>query len=183
MLQEVHHTLNNLGEKYPEIKPNLDKCFKDIQAKCAGEQATSKQERKKKIQDLLRKSMDMTRLQITYEGLVDEIALDEDALIQLVKKLSEAISSAKKKTTTFAARQGKLLADGKRYLSPQKFKHVRESCGFASSYANFLISLHKLMEEYPRLSYCAVAIRTFMANMKVIRGICEEEPDFWKNVS
>ena len=62
------------------------------------------------------------------------------------------------------------------------FKHVRDSCGFSTRYSNNLIALHLLFEKYPRLCYCAVPIRTFSMNMKVIREICEEDDIFWKNI-
>ena len=182
MLQEVLQSFTNLGEKYPEIKPNLGKCFKDIQKKFEGNQTSSNQERKEKIQNLLMKSMDMTRLQMSYEGLENSIASDKPTLIKFLKTISKAIISYKKKVPRLAARQGKLLEDAKKALSPQDLKEVRESCGFAVRYANFLISLNKLIEEYPRLCYCAVPIRHFMMNMKVIREICEENTTFWQNI-
>ena len=57
---------------------------------------------------------------------------------------------------------------------------VRDMCRFTTRYVNFLISFYQLLEEYPRLCYCAVRIRTFMLNMKIIREICEEEVVFGK---
>ena len=68
----------------------------------------------------------------------------------------------------FASRQGKLLRDAKTFLSKPMFKQVRDMCRFTTRYVNFLISFYQLLEEYPRLCYCAVTVRTFMLNMKII---------------
>ena len=69
--------------------------------------------------------MGMKHLGMSYEGLIDEIARNEEELIQLLGKLSEAILSYKKNTALFASRQGKLLKDGKIFLSQKKFKHIQ----------------------------------------------------------
>ena len=183
MIQDVYQFFSNLQTKYPIIQPNLEKCFKEIQTKFVGEQVSSKEDKKGKVKKLLKSLMDMKHLEMSYQGLIDETASSENELIQLLKKLSEASLSCKKKTTLFASRQGKLLRDAKTFLSKPMFKHVRDMCGFTTRYVNFLISFYQLREEYPRLCYCAVPIRTFMLNMKIIREICEEEVVFWKNLS
>ena len=184
MIQDVYQIFSNLQTKYPIIQPNLEKCFKEIQAKFVGEQVSSKEDKKGgKVKKLLKSLMDMKHLEMSYQGLIDETASNENELIQLLKKLSEASLSCMKKTTMFASRQGRLLRDAKTFLSKQMFKHVRDMCGFTTRYVNFLISFYQLLEEYPRLCYCAVRFRTFMLNMKIIREICEEEVAFWKNLS
>ena len=63
MLQDVFQTFSRLQEKYPRIQPNLDKCFKEIQAKYAGGQAASRQAKKENIKRLLR-----TRMFESYVG-------------------------------------------------------------------------------------------------------------------
>jgi len=83
MDSEVHQTFINLGEKYPEIKPNLEKCYKNIQAEYAEQPINRKQDRKEKIQTLLMMFMNMTPLQTTYDGLENEIARGKDILIEL----------------------------------------------------------------------------------------------------
>ena len=62
-------------------------------------------------------------------------------------------------------------------------KCVQEKTEFTARYFNFLISLHDLLEEYPRLCYCAVPINTFMGKIKIIKEICEEQCIYWKHVS
>lgn len=182
MLQEVHQTFVNLGEKYPEIKLDLEKCYKNIQTKYVEQPINRKQDRKEKIQSLSTKFMNMTLLQTSYDGLENEIAHSKVTLIELLKQLPEAIASYNKKVTTLASRQGILLEDAKKALLPQDLKQVREVWEFSIRCTNFLISLHKLMKEYPRPCHCAVSIRTFMINMKVIREICEDNAVFWNNI-
>lgn len=181
MLNNVYQNFSILGEKYPRIKSNLEKCYKDIQAKHSLEQDIPNEKKKEDIKKLLTKFMDMKHLEMSYDGLINETASSEEDLIKLLKNISEVILSYRKKTTLFAARQGKLLKDGKMFLTRLIFKRVQEACGFTPRYCNFLISLNQLFEEYPRLCYCAVPIRTFMSNIKIIRKICEEDCIFWKN--
>ena len=183
MLQDVYQSFANLGEKYPRIKWNLEKCFKDIKEKCSVEQSSPKEEKKERIKNLLLKVMDMSHLWMTYEGLIEEIPKTQEQLVQVLKKLSQAILSHKKKTAWFASRQGQLLRDGKIFHSKKKYKATQKEVGFTTRYCNFLITLYELFEEYPSLCYCAVSIRTFMSNMKIIREICEEDETFWKNIS
>lgn len=182
MLNDVRQSFDQLCEKYPEIKRNLNKCYQEIQAKYGATESSLTTTKKENIKRMLVKFFDNTHLNVSYEGLVVEIAKNEDELISLLQKLSKAIMDCKKMMLLFAARQGLLLKQAKEFFQPQMFKHVRDSCGFSTSYANFLISLHNLFEEYPKLCYCAVPIRTFTANMKIIREICEEEPDVWRTV-
>ncbi|KAL9970528.1 hypothetical protein ACROYT_G022920, partial [Oculina patagonica] len=185
MLKDVRQSFEQIIQKYPQIKGNLNKCYKEIEDITTHTQDTKeakKIEKKEKIKTLLKKFNDNTSLDKSYEGLVHEGALNEDELIELINKLSKAITDCKKKMLSFASRQGLLLKEAKQTLEPQMFKHVRESCGFSTSHTNFLISLYNLFEEYPKLCYCAVPIRTFNSNMKIIRELCQEEHDFWSTV-
>lgn len=108
--------------------------------------------------------------------MIDETASNENELIQLLKKLSEAFLSYKKKTTLFASRQGKLLRGGKTSSFTTNVQACSRCVGTQLSRSvNFLLSLYQLFEEYPRLCYCAVPIRSFMSNIKIILEICEED--------
>ena len=80
MLQDVYQSFSNLGENYPRIQSNLEKCYKDIQAKCDGEQSIPKKDKEEKIKKLLNKFMDMKDLGMSYEGLIDETASNEEEL-------------------------------------------------------------------------------------------------------
>ena len=185
MLKDVRQSFEQIIQKYPQIKGNLNKCYKEIEDIIMHTQATKEEkkiEKKEKIKTLLKKFNDKTFLDKSYEGLVYEVAENEDQLIEVINKLSKAIIDCKKKMLSFASRQGLLLKEAKQILEPHMFKHVRQSCGFCTSHTNFLIALHNLFETYPKLCYCAVPIRIFNANMVIIREICQEEPDFWSTV-
>ena len=161
MLNDVRQSFEQIIEKYPQIKGNLNKCYQEIKAKYGTTEdltttmrpATKKGkmrpqatlgamriEKKEKIKRMLLKFYNDTRLDISYEGLVEDMARNEDELISILWKLSKAITDCKK-MLLFAARQGLLLKQAKETLEPQMFKHVWESCGFSTSYTNFLIPL------------------------------------------
>lgn len=134
MLNDVHQHFSFLGEKYPRIKSNLDKCYENIKAIYSLEEVIPKEKekedmkklstklknmkleevipnekKKEDIKKLLTKSIDMKHLEISYDGLINETAGNEEDLIKLLENLSQAMSSYRKKTTLFAARRGKLL--------------------------------------------------------------------------
>ncbi|KAL9963810.1 hypothetical protein ACROYT_G027355 [Oculina patagonica] len=130
MLKDVRQSFEQIIQKYPQIKGNLNKCYKEIEDITTHTQATKeakKIEKKEKIKTLLKKFNDKTFLDKSYEGLVYEGAINEDELIELINKLSKAITDCKKKMLSFASRQGLLLKEAKQTLEPQMFKHVRES--------------------------------------------------------
>ena len=195
MLNVVAQVFDSLSTKYPFLEGSLKKCYKEIQIqfpeekekmdtwKEQGKTDESKARKKQKLQRLLEYSIDMAPLKTTCEGLLEEVPSNETELIDLLKKLSQATTSSKKKILSFVVKQGQLLKAAKEGLEAMMYKHVRDSCGFSSSYANFLISLFKLFEEYPRLCYCSVPVRTFCSSMKLIREICSENDIFWSNVS
>ena len=59
----------------------------------------------------------------SYEGLVHEFAANEDELIEVINKLSKAITDCKKKMLSFASRQGLLLKEAKQTLEPHNEKN------------------------------------------------------------
>ena len=83
-------------------------------------------------------SINMRALNTAFDELLTEAANNENDLIELLKKLTEAQAQAqeKKKILSFAARQGHLLKEAKERLGATMYKHVRNSCEFSSSYAN-----------------------------------------------
>ena len=181
MLTEVSQAFNTLSAKYPRLKSILERCYSEIRnSEQENDGADELQAQKKqKVKQVLEASIDMRPLNITFDSLLTETARTEDELIEVLKRLSEAQAQEKKKILSFAARQGQLLKQAKERFNATMYKHVRNSCDFSSSYANFLISLYRLFEKYPRLNYCCVAVRFFCANMKLIQQICNENQGFW----
>ena len=114
----------------------------------------------------------------TFDGLLEKTPLNEIQMIEVLKDLSTAITSHKKKMLYFAVKQGEHLKRAKNTFHNVMYKHIRDSCQFSSSYANFLISLFDLITKYPKLCYCGVPIRVFCSNMKIIREICDENAVF-----
>ena len=183
MLTEASQAFNTLSRNYPQLKNILDRCYNEIrnlEKESADELQAQKKERVKYV---LESSINMRALNTAFDELLTEAANNENDLIDLLKKLTEAQAQEKKKILSFAARQGHLLKEAKERLGATMYKHVRNSCEFSSSYANFLIPLHRLFEKYRRLNYCSVAIRFFCSNMKHIQNICHENQVFWSNLS
>ena len=189
MLIEVSQAFNTLSVKYPRLKSILDRCYSEIRN---SEQEQEQEQdgadelqaqKKQKVKTVLEASIDMRPLSMAFDSLLTETARTEDELIEVLKRLTEAQAQAKKKILSFAARQGQLLKEAKERFNATMYKHVRNSCDFSSSYANFLISLYRLFEKYPRLNYCCVAVRFFCANMKLIQQICNENQAFWSHLS
>ena len=186
MLTEVSQAFNTLCVKYPRLKSILERCYSEIrnselQVKESADE--SQAQKKQKVRKVLEESIDMRPLNTTFDSLLTETVKTEDELIAVLKRLTEAQAQDKKKILSFAARQGLLLKGAKERFNATMYKHVRNSCDFSSSYANFLISLYRLFERYPRLNYCCVALRFFCANMKLIQQICNENQVFWTNLS
>ena len=61
-----------------------------------GKTDVPKLRKKQKLKTLLEYSVDMAPLYITYGRLLEEVAPNEIELINLLKKLSEAIATSKK---------------------------------------------------------------------------------------
>ena len=186
LLHDVNQSFHKLNTKYSDIEPYLQKCLEEIKEKFTGEKApTSKpamEVKKEKLKTLLTGSIDLENIYVNYDELTSQPPYSVVELMDLLKKLNQAGASSKKKATAFAARQGTLLKNAKEKLSRNKFKEVHESCGFKKRYVYFLILLSSLFEMYPKLQYCAVPIRTFMANLPIIKKICEEDRTLWSNI-
>ena len=185
MLKDVAQAFDSLRFKYPFLKDSLVRCYKDIEKlqQNMGSTDGSQAHKKQKLKGLLESSIDLTPLNTTYEGLLEEMASNETELIEVLKNLSQAIINHKKKILFFAAKQGQLLKRAKDSFHNVMYRHIRDACQFSSSYANFLISLFDLFEKYPKLCYCGVPIRVFCSNMKIIREICDENEIFWSHLS
>lgn len=147
-----------------------------LQLKYGGTKTNSKSqllhERKEKIKRSLKVLTGVKEpLNMSYDGLLKEGANNEAELIELIKKLSKATEDCKRKMLSFAIRQGQLLMQAKETFKgvPSTYRHIVMSSGFTVSYTNFLISLFKLITEFPRLNYCSAPIRLFKNNMNIIR--------------
>ena len=131
---------------------------------------------KQQIRIIFAPSLDMRHLETTYEGLINETAGNEEDLIKLLKNLSEAIRSHKKKITSLAARQGKLLNDGKTFLTKEIYKSI-EAEWIYTSLLQFFISLHTLFQ-YPRFCYCGVPIRALCPTWKLSERSAKRRASF-----
>ena len=58
-------------------------------------------------------------------------------------------------------------------------KTVKEG-GLSRQWSHFLQRLIKLIEDYNQLLYCTIDLKFIRRNFKIIREICERDPDKWK---
>ena len=56
---------------------------------------------------------------------------------------------------------------------------VKQSCGYKRSYTYWLISLHKLSEQYPLLKRTTLPVRQVQQSWKDLRRKITSEPEFW----
>lgn len=190
MMKEIYKTFQQLQTQYPRITTHLQECYYKIQEEMEEPAAThakppidKKEAKKEKLAKTLKSSIDMTHLMTTYNGLMEEQAMTTVNLIDLLKKLNQAISSSRKKGMQYAVRKGLLLKQTKKILPKASFNRVREECNYSMRHINFLIALHELCVKFPRVQYCNVPILTFKSNFKVVKQICEEDSAFWKNTA
>ena len=110
MLTEVSQAFNTLSRNYPQLKNILDRCYNEIrnfEKENADELQAQKKERVKYV---LESSIDMRALNTAFDELLTEAANNENDLIDLLKRLTEAQAQEKKifilcrKTGTFIER-------------------------------------------------------------------------------
>ena len=158
--------------EYPEI----------FQVECGLEEVNEELERivkhDKKIKDVeeaLLTSISMEPF-TNYEGIENDRTLSTVQKIVLYQKV---IDDTKRRHIYFATSQGKLF--GKCFIQGRNIykKTVKES-GLSRQWAHFLRRLVKLIEDYNQLLYCTINLKFIRGNFKIIREICERDPDKWK---
>ncbi|KAL9963657.1 hypothetical protein ACROYT_G027184 [Oculina patagonica] len=130
MLKDVRQSFEQIIQKYPQIKGNLNKCYKEIEDIITHTQATKeakKIEKKEKIKTMLKKFNDKTFLDKSYEGLVHEVAANEDKLIEVINKLSKAMTDLEGDNTVDPC-------CGKEDVKNKDGTYVCSNCGLVQGY-------------------------------------------------
>ena len=83
------------------------------------------------------------------------------------------------KAIKLSERSGCVLQLAKQALSKEDYLSACTSSGYTLRYCEFLIWLHKLMHDYPKLKKSTALIRTLMGNQKIVTEICCENRAFW----
>ena len=114
MLTEVSQAFNTLSRNYPQLKNILDRCYNEIrnfEKESADELQAQKKERVKYV---LESSIDMRALNTAFDELLTEAANNENDLIDLLKKLTEAQAQEKKKIFILCRKTGTFIERSKR---------------------------------------------------------------------
>ena len=111
-----------------------------------------------------------------YEGIENDRIL---STIQKIELYQKAIDDMKRRHIYFATNQGKLSE--KCFIQGRSIykKTVKEN-GLSREWAHFLQRFVKLIEDYNQFLYCTINLKFIRRNFKIIREICECDPDKWK---
>ena len=118
----------------------------------------------------------------TTEAFTDYCGVESDPILTLVKKmikLQKAINNTTRRNVYFASLLGELLQSCFDELK-EAYKKTLEEVKIKRQWVQFLHKLHKLVLNYNQLQYCTVSLHFIQINFKVIKEICESEPDNWK---
>jgi len=195
-LQSVKNDLEELQIRYPACQMHFKRCDDSIKREVLNQLADEIEtfhvegnpvENKKKhaIKRLLQQSIaEDLDTSLTNEEIQTKIAqgfTHEDCreVTEILKTLRAQITQHQLKAIKLAERSGCVLQLAKQALSPQDYLSACTSSGYTTSYCEFLIWRHKLMQDYPKLKKSTAPIRAFMGNQKIVTEVCRENRAFW----
>ena len=85
MLTEVSQAFNTLTRNYPQLKNILDRCYNEIR-----NLEKLQAQKKERVKYVLESSINMRALNTAFDELLTEAANNENDVIDLLKKLTEA---------------------------------------------------------------------------------------------
>ena len=101
--------------------------------------------------------------------------------VESINLLSKAIGNSHRDILYYSALQGDLLVTLRSASTPEGFRlHLRKTLDISSSHAKFLMAFYELATTYPRLLMCELPQRFFAKNFKIIKQVCPNERDVWK---
>ena len=101
--------------------------------------------------------------------------------VESINLLSKAIGNSHRDILYYSALQGDLLVTLRSASTPEGFRlHLRKTLDISSSHAKFLMAFYELATTYPRLLMCELPQRFFAKNFKIIKQVCQNERDVWK---
>ena len=146
------------------------------------EEVDKELERIVKHDERLREVEEKLLTSISMEPFTNYEGIEYDKTLSTVKKIAlyqKAIDDTMRRHIYFAANQGKLLE--KCFIQGRKiYKKTLKESGMSRQWAHFLRRLVKLVEDYNRFLYCTITLKFVKRNFKIIREICERDPEKWK---
>ena len=167
-------------EEIDELKEYFINEFPEIfQVEFALEEVNVELERIDKHDKRIREVKEKLLTLISLEPFTNYEGIENDKTLSTVQKIvlyQKAIDDTKRRHIYFATHQGKLLEKcfiQGRNIHKKTLKESRRS----RQWAHFLRRLAKLIEDYNQISYCTIVLKFIERNFKIIREICERDPD------
>ena len=171
-VDEIEELKEYFVNEYPEI----------FQVEFALEEVDKELERIVKHDERLREVEEKLLTSISMEPFTNYEGIEYDKTLSTVKKIAlyqKAIDDTMRRHIYFAANQGKLLE--KCFIQGRKiYKKTLKESGMSRQWAHFLRRLVKLVEDYNQFLYCTITLKFVKRNFKIIREICERDPEKWK---
>ena len=171
-VDEIEELKEYFVDEYPEI----------FQVEFALEEVDKELERIVKHDERLREVEEKLLTSISMEPFTNYEGIEYDKTLSTVKKIAlyqKAIDDRMRRHIYFATNQGKLLE--KCFIQGRKiYKKMLKESGMSRQWAHFLRRLVKLVEDYNQFLYCTITLKFVKRNFKIIREICERDPEKWK---
>ena len=111
-----------------------------------------------------------------YEGVMSDPDL---TVMEKIIHLQKAITNATRRKMYFASLQGKFRQNCFVRLK-KAYKKTLEEVKIERRWVEFSHKLHKLVLKVNQLQYCTVSLCFIHNNFKVMKEICNGEPDYLK---
>ena len=152
-------------ERFPEVGLNAEE--------------TQQRNRYDAVKETLDLSVNVERSKC-YHGIEIKRETPENC-VESINLLSKAIGNSHRDILHYSALQGDLLVTLRSASTPEGFRlHLRMTLDISSSHAKFLMAFYELATTYPRLLMCELPQRFFVKNFKIIKQVCQNERDVWK---
>ena len=103
-----------------------------------------------------------------------------EACVETINILSRAVGNAHRDILFYSSMQGEILSTLKEFCGESFVLILRNNIDISRSHAYFLMKLHKLILEYPRLLKCELPLSFFQKNFANIELICKNDAEVWK---
>ena len=161
----IYHEKSQMLERFPEVGLNTEE--------------TQQRNRYDAVKETLDLSVNTERSKC-YHGIEIKRETPENC-VESINLLSKAIGNSHRDILYYSALQGDLLVTLRSASTPEGFRlHLRKTLDISSSHAKFLMALYELATTYPRLLMCELPQRFFAKNFKIIKQVCQNERDVWK---
>ena len=161
----IDHEKSQMLERFPEL---------DLNAK-----ETQQRNRYDAVKQTLDLSVNTERSKCYHD--IEIKRETQENCVESINLLSKAIGNSHRDILYYSALQGDLLVTLRSASTPEGFRlHLRKTLDISSSHAKFLMAFYELATTYPRLLMCELPQRFFAKNFKIIKQVCQNERDVWK---